>query len=284
MRALAFCSVLALGVGLTGAARADLKFPRVSPSARVSQSFGVTDVTVTYARPGVKGRPIWGALVPYDKVWRTGANDATAVEFSTDVMVQGQKLAAGRYSLHTIPNATEWTVIFNTVADQWGSYSYDEKSDALRVKVAPAQGPHTEWMSFAFTDVDNKGTKLELAWEKVRVVLNITADTDALVLKNIAENAGKLDDWRTPFRVADYAFNNNVAVPDVYRWLDRSIAIKETFSNVALKARMLAKDGKNKDALTEGAKAVALGKAAKESPADVEALEKQMATWKAAKK
>jgi hypothetical protein len=284
MRALAFCSVLALGVGFHGVAHADLKLPRASPSARVFQSFGVTDVTVTYARPGVKGRPIWGALVPYDKVWRTGANDATVVEFSTDVMVQGQKLAAGRYSLHTIPNATEWTVIFNTVAEQWGSYGYDEKNDALRVKVAPAEGPHTEWMSFAFTDAQNKSAKLELAWEKVRVVLNITADTDALVLKSIAENAGKLDDWRAPFRVADYAFTNNVTVPDVTKWLDRSIAIKENFYNVALKARMLAKDGKNKDALAEGAKAVKLGKAAKENPADIEALEKQMATWKAGKK
>src|SRR5437773_12011574 len=106
--------------------------PRVSQHAVFKQTVGLTDVTIDYSRPAVKGRQIWGALVPYDKVWRTGANEATIISFSDDVTVNGQPLPKGSYSFHTIPGKDEWTLIFNKVDKQWGSFSYDEKQDALR--------------------------------------------------------------------------------------------------------------------------------------------------------
>jgi len=128
---------------------AQLKTPRPSLHSALTQTVGLTDVTITYSRPGVKGRKIWGGLVPYGQVWRTGANEATTISFSDDVTINGKDLPKGSYSLHTIPGADEWTLIFNKVADQWGSYSYDEKQDALRVtaKPRPSLEKH-EWLTF----------------------------------------------------------------------------------------------------------------------------------------
>lgn len=147
--------------------------PNASQKASVTQTIGVTDVTINYFRPGVKGRKVWGdataelnakgeatldngntraadaPMVPYGHVWRTGANDATQFIITDDVMINGQPLAAGAYSLHTIPGKTEWTVVFNSVANQWGSFSYDAKKDTLRVKAKPQSSPHSqEWMLF----------------------------------------------------------------------------------------------------------------------------------------
>ncbi|MEO8036412.1 MAG: DUF2911 domain-containing protein, partial [Acidobacteriota bacterium] len=125
-----------------------LKLPRVSPNAELKQTVGLTDITITYSRPGVKGRAIWGAIVPWDQVWRTGANDATTIAFSDDVVVGGTKVPAGKYSLHTIPSQSEWTIILNNTANQWGSFSYDPAKDAVRIKVTPEKAEFREWMSF----------------------------------------------------------------------------------------------------------------------------------------
>ncbi len=122
--------------------------PRVSPKASLKQTVGLTDITITYSRPGVKGRKIWGGLVPYGKVWRTGANEATTFEVSDDVTIDGKPLPKGIYSLHTIPGPDQWTIIFNKVANQWGSFNYDESKDALRVTAVPQKAPFTEWMAF----------------------------------------------------------------------------------------------------------------------------------------
>ena len=154
-------------------AQAEKKEPRLSPNASVSQTIGLTDVAVTYCRPGVKGRVIWGDLVPYDKVWRTGANEATTFSCSDDVMIEGQKLAKGKYSLHTIPTATTWTVIFNKVAEQWGSYSYKQDEDALRVTVTPREGAFQERLCFTFENLADASAQLVLSWEKLQVPIKI---------------------------------------------------------------------------------------------------------------
>jgi hypothetical protein len=146
---------------------------RLSPNASVSQTIGLTDVAITYCRPGVKGRVIWGELVPYDKVWRTGANEATTISFSNDVLIEGQKLPKGKYSLHTIPTATTWTVIFNKVADQWGSYSYKQEEDALRVTVTPRDGDFQERMLFTFDKLTDNSAEIVLSWEKLQVPIKI---------------------------------------------------------------------------------------------------------------
>lgn len=270
-------------MSLTGAAgAADLALPRPSQKAQVMQTVGITDVTITYSRPGVKGREIWGGLVPYDKVWRTGANEATTIVFSTDVKINGQPLAAGTYSLHTIPTKGEWTVIFNTKAEQWGSYAYDEKSDALRVKVKPQAHEFTEWMQFSLPDIAVEKATVALDWEKLRVPFEIQVNTVEYALANAraAMAAVAPDDHQTPFRSASFAFQNNVAPDEARQWIDKSISIKETWLNLRLKADMLAKEGKTAEAIGFAERAIAKGKA-DAPPDEVTKIEKQVAEWKA---
>jgi hypothetical protein len=249
------------------------------------QTVGLTDVTITYSRPGVKGRVIWGELVPYDKVWRTGANEATSITFSTDVKVNGQPLAAGTYSFHTIPTKSDWTVIFNKKADQWGSYSYDEKEDALRVQVKTQPHEMTEWMEFSLPDIAVDKATVALDWEKLRVPFEIQVDTieHALASARAAMASLAADDYQTAFRCASFAFQNDVAPDEARQWIDKSISIKETWLNLRVKADMMAKEGKTSDAIQFGEKAIAVGKT--DAPADELAkIEKQIAEWKKAKK
>ncbi len=264
---------------------ADLKLPRPSQKAQVMQTVGLTDVTINYSRPGVKGRTIWGDLVPYDKVWRTGANEATVITFSTDVKVNGQPLPAGTYSFHTIPTKSEWTVIFNKKADQWGSYSYDEKEDALRVKVKAQPHEFTEWMEFSLPDIAVDKATVALDWEKLRVPFEIEVATidHALANARAAMAALAADDNQTAYRCAAFAFQNNVAPDEARQWIDKSISIKETWLNLRLKADMLAKAGDTAGAIQFGEKAIAVGKT--DAPADeIAKIEKQVAEWKKTKK
>lgn len=260
---------------------AQLNLPRVSQKATVTQTVGLTDITVSYSRPGVKGRTVWGDLVPYDKVWRTGANEATKITVSDDVMINGQKLAAGSYALATIPGKDEWTVVFNTQADLWGAYEYDEKKDALRVKVKPQAGPMQEWMQISFPEVTPNSATMALAWDKVVVPVKIDVDVNAKALASInaALAAAKADDWRTPLRSADFAFNNGIAQKESWGWVEQSLKVQENFYNLSLKAKMLAKDGKKADAIKTAEKAIEVGKKAT-PPADTAPTERLLAEWK----
>jgi predicted S18 family serine protease len=268
---------------LAPAAYAQLKLPRVSQKASVSQTVGLTDVTITYSRPGVKGRVIWGGLVPYDEVWRTGANEATAITFSQDVTINGKPLPAGTYSLHTIPRKTAWTLIFNKKADQWGSYEYDASQDALRIEVQPVTGPDREWMEFSFADVQRDSATVELAWEKLRVPFRIETQTTKQALANIRQAlAGEVKEWNVPYSAASFAFNANLDNrAEMMRWIDQSLSLKETFWNLRLKAAMLEKEGQKKDAIAVAEKAVTIGKANKDNESEVARTEKQVAEWKA---
>jgi hypothetical protein len=278
-------AVVAAAVLADVSSAADLQLPRPSQKAQVMQTVGLTDVTITYSRPGVKGRVIWGGLVPYDKVWRTGANEATAITFSTDVKVNGQPLPAGTYSIHTIPTKGDWTVIFNKQADQWGSYSYDEKEDALRVQVKAQPHEFTEWMEFSLPDIAVDKATVALDWEKLRVPFEIQVETveHALASARAAMASLAADDQQTAYRCASFAFENNVAPDEARQWIDKSISIKETWLNLRLKANMLAKEGKTAEAIQFGEKAIAVGKT--DAPADeIAKIEKQVAEWKNAKK
>lgn len=146
---------------------------RLSPKAEVMQQVGLTDVKISYGRPGVKDRTIWGKLVPYDAVWRAGANEATKITFSTDVVIEGKKLKKGSYSFFTIPGKKEWTIIFNKVADQWGAFEYNESQDALRVKVKTEKGNWQEWLAYTITKVNDTSAIIRLEWEKLRVPFKV---------------------------------------------------------------------------------------------------------------
>ncbi len=178
--------VLAVGFAVSSTAFAQEKKVRPSLHASVSQTIGVdTDITFDYSRPGVKGRTIWGELVPYGLApgnkysdekpfpWRAGANEKTTIAVSSDVLVDGKPLPAGKYSIHMIPSEKDWIVIFNKVSEGWGSYDYDEAEDALRVKVTPVEAPFEEWMRFGFDDLAGTSAVAFLQWEKLKVPFTI---------------------------------------------------------------------------------------------------------------
>lgn len=277
------CSLL-LAVLATAAieAQAQLKLPRPSPKATVVQTVGTTDVTIIYGRPSVKDRTIYGDLVPYDQVWRTGANEATIISFSDAVKINDQPLATGRYSLHTLPGKEEWTIIFNRVADQWGSYSYDVKQDALRVRVRPETAPKMEQLTIAFPVVNYDSAQVAIHWDTLRVPFTVTVDADqnALAGARTAIAAAKPDDWRTPLQAAAFAFERKLAPDEALAWVNKSIAVQEDYRNVSLKARIMQKRGDTAQARQLATRAITLGKAAKPQPADVSAMEKLLAELK----
>ena len=284
--------------------------PRPSQKASVMQTIGVTDVTITYSRPGVKGRKIWGdplptqtatgeatlddqnarpkdaPIVPWGHAWRTGANEATQFVVTDDVLINGQRLPAGSYSLHTIPTKDEFTIIFNSVANQWGSFRYDPAKDTLRVKVKPEWvSENKEWLEYWIDPVTDNTAQVNIRWEKVRVPFTVEVkDVKALAVQKAraAVGAAAPDDWNTPLQAANYAFSNpEKADPaEAARWLDQSIKAKETYQNLSRKARLLAGQGKTVEAISLGEKALVLAKAAK---ANTTALEKDLAEWKAKK-
>ncbi|MEO8233655.1 MAG: DUF2911 domain-containing protein [Ignavibacteriota bacterium] len=146
---------------------------RISPKAEVMQTVGFTDVRIVYSRPGVKGRTIWGKLVPYDAVWRAGANEATKITFSTDVTIEGKKLKKGAYSFFAILGKNDWTLIFNKVADQWGAFEYNESEDALRVKVKTENAVWQEWLSYTINRTSINSAVIRLEWEKIKVPFKV---------------------------------------------------------------------------------------------------------------
>lgn len=263
-----------------------LTLPRPSQKGTVEQRVGITDVKIVYSRPGVKNRVIWGELVPYDKVWRTGANEATTITFSADVKVNGHPLPAGTYSLHTIPTRGDWTVIFNRKAEQWGSYSYDDKEDALRIPVTPVAHEATEWMTFSFPVIGVDKATVALDWEKLRVPFELEFDTvnQCLTACRQAMAELKADDNGTAYRCAAFAFDNNVALDEAARWLDKAISIKPTWLAHRLKANMLAKNGDTAGAIEHAGKAIEVGKVDKAPDDELAKLEKLIVDWKAGKK
>jgi hypothetical protein len=294
------------------AAAAQVTLPRPSQKASVSQRIGVTDVTITYSRPAVKGRKIWGdplpgqitevkgeatlddqnkrpkdaPIVPWGHVWRTGANEATMFTVTDDVLINGQKLPAGSYSLHTIPNKDEWTIVFNGTANQWGSFDYDPAKDTLRVTAKPQWvDTNEEYLSYSFDPVTDDSAQINIRWEKVSVPFTVKVpDVNAVTISKLtkAVSEAKPDDWRTPYQAAQYALNNKNTADDAQgmAWLDQSIKAKETFQNLSAKSYFLYKAGKKDEAFALADQAIQRGKADK---VDTTAFEKRLADMKAGK-
>lgn len=260
----------------TNMAMAQFELPRISPKATVSQTIGITDVVVKYCRPGVKDRVIWGDLVPYEKIWRTGANEATTISFSTEVTVNDNSITKGEYSLFTIPSQKEWTVILNNNAGLIGTSGYEEKDDALRFKVKPQQAPFIERMMFYFENLEDHSANLVLHWEKLRIVFNIKADVNSLVMKAAKKSIG----WRTPFRAARYVLDNNLNTKDGRRWLEVSLVTERNYWNSSLEAMFLAKEGKKKQAIQTMEKALDMAKSLEQPPFNLEQMASLLAEWK----
>ena len=227
-----------------------LDLPQPSLEARVSQTVGITDLEVTYHRPAVNKRPVWGSLVPYGEVWRAGANEATTFTASTDVTVEGKPLAKGTYGLYMLPTEKEWTVIFSKEAGAWGTNYYKEE-DALRVTVTPqATAEHVERMLFTFDDPSNTEATVSLRWEKLRVPFKVTVDTPNLVVASLRHELRGLGGffWQPWNGAANYCVQNDVNLDEALTWADTSIEINENFTNTLTKARLLDKKGKAAEA------------------------------------
>ena len=223
-------------------ARAEsLDLPSVSQAAETKQRIALTDITITYHRPEVKGRKIWGALVPYGQVWRAGANENTTIEFSTPVSIEGKPIAAGKYGLHMIPNPDSWTVIFSKFSQAWGSYTYNQAEDALRVDVKPQPSEMEEAMEFSFEDVKPDSTVGTLKWEKLAVPFRISVDVPATVLASIKDQLrGQLQySWEPLYQAAQFCVSKNIDLEDGLKWAERSIQTEERFENLNVKADLL---------------------------------------------
>lgn len=251
----AFASALVLLAATTLSAQ--VQTPRPSPKATMTQTVGTTDITINYSRPGVKGRTIWGDLVPYDKVWRTGANEATTIAFSTDVTVEGQKLPKGSYSLHTVPGASQWTIIFNKVADQWGSYSYDQAQDALRVNVTPKKAEFREWLTFEIPDMTTDTANVVIRWADLAVPFKVDTASTARTMTQL--RSAMQPDWRTYYMAASFAFENKGAASDaeMNSWIDQSLKANQNIANLYLRARIAERAGNKADAVRYGEMAIA---------------------------
>ena len=296
-----------LAVWASAETLAQVRLPRPSQKASVMQTIGVTDVSITYSRPGVKGRKIWGdppagaaagtatlddarsrpadaVIVPYGHVWRAGANEATLFKVTDDVLVNGQPLPAGSYSLHAIPGRDEWTIIFNKDDGQWGSFTYDEKKDALRIKAKPvAAAESQEWLAYHIEPTGDNSARVNLRWEKLSVPFTVEVkDVPALTLAKAraAIAAAKPDDWQTPLQAANYVLNNKLDLALAMQWADQSIKARETFNNLNLKARILAAQGKTAEAVATGEKALQVGRAANANAQALANFEKTLAEWK----
>jgi Protein of unknown function (DUF2911) len=297
--------IVAYAAPNTSAQAPAVRAPRPSPKASVMQTIGVTDVAITYHRPGVKGRTIWGApwgpnaaseatldnqnqrpkdapIVPWGHVWRAGANEATMFAVTDDVLINGQKLAAGTYSLHAIPTKEEWTIIFNSDAGQWGSFTYDAKKDVLRVKAKPEWvADSQEWLAYSIPMVTPNTAKVVLRWEKVSVPFTVEVPSVTVVFRAKADAlmAANPTNEVLPLQTANY-YSSEKNYDEALKLVDRSIKIKETFRNLSAKANMLWSAGKKEEALAAADVAIAKGKADKVDTAN---FEKRVADMKAGK-
>ena len=266
-----------------GAARADLDLPRPSPFAKVSQVVGLTEIIVDYSSPGVKGRKIWGGLVPYDQMWRAGANTATKVTFSKDVTFAGKPVPAGTYAFFVIPGRSEWTVILNKKADQAGTgRDYKADQDLLRVQVKPKAAPFRERLAYEITDFSDDRATLSLEWEKLALPIPIGVGTASQAMANI--QAAIDGTWRTYANAARYMLENKKDYDAGLKYIDQSLALKEDWFNVWVKAQLVAAKGNTKEAVTLAERADQLGQ--KEGPgyfAQGE-VKKEIAEWSKKKK
>ncbi len=270
------CIMLMTGNYLTAQ---DFQTPRPSPDATVSQVVGITRITVDYSSPGVKGRPIWGDLVPYGKVWRTGANEVTSITFNTPVKVNGKKLDAGTYGIHMIPDKEEWEVIFSGDTKTDDPMDYDSSKDVLKIKVKPQENPFTERMTFTITDMDENSAMVNLLWEKLKLSFTVDSETQNLVL----ENARNLGAWSDLNSAAAYCLQNNINLDEGFRWIQASVLINENYWNQRVKAQYLAKMGKKDEAIAVMEKAIDLGAKMDTPPFDFDNMKKKLDEWKEAK-
>ncbi len=259
------------------AAAQALELPRLSPGAKVSQVVGLTEISVDYSSPAARGRAVFGGLVPYDKLWRTGANQATKITFSKDITVGGKPVPAGTYALFTIPAKQAWTVILNKNPNQGGTNDYKQELDLLRFPVKPATAPKRERLTFLFSNTSEDATSLDLEWAGVRVSIPIKAET----AKQVAAALKALDAMpgRPLIIAARYLLDAKKDYPRALRYVDSALALKEEWFGLWTKAQLLAAMGKKPAACPAAKSAQEAGAKAPYFPF-ADDVKKALAEWK----
>lgn len=234
--------------------------PRVSPHAVLTQSVGISEITIDYHRPLVNDRDVWATLVPDGAVWRAGANDNTTITFSDDVKVEGKELAAGTYGLHMIPGEGSWAVIFSNNSTSWGSFSYDEAEDALRVDVEAGAAPFTEQLRYQFDEVGADQATVALVWEKVRVPFLVEVDTNSLVLAKVRNDLRHLPGfgWQGWNSAAAYCLRTGINEEEALGWAERSVSMNENATNLITQSGLLAKLDRADEASEVEGRAIAM--------------------------
>ena len=229
---------------------AQVNLPRLSPKASVSQTIGYTNITIDYCRPGVKGRTIWGGLVPYNQVWRTGANEATTIQFTTDVTLDGNEVPAGKYSLFTIPTTDAWTVVLNKVDRQWGAFTYKQEDDLLRFTVKHVKGNFTERLQFSFSNLTDNSVDVLMNWENLQISFKAEVDLMNQVHAKVKEAiASKPDNWQVYAESANYAADNEMFLDEALQWADKAISLDGAYYPYFVKAKVLFQQNNFKEAL-----------------------------------
>ncbi|HJW28908.1 MAG TPA: DUF2911 domain-containing protein [Saprospiraceae bacterium] len=258
-----FFTIMLTSVSFTMAQ--DVMLPRKSPKASCSYTIGLTDVKVTYGAPAVNGRVIWGGLVPYNQIWRAGANEATTVEFSTDVNVEGQALKAGKYALFLIPGEKEWTVIFNKNADQWGAYNYKQEDDAIRVTVEPKMNEASqERLTYAINDMKMDMGYIKLAWEKMRLYIRFKTDVVQQAMNNIFNVLDTIPEqrkWMVYTQGAEFLMEADANLDQALDWAKKSTDRWNSSWNWYVLGEIQAKKGDMAAAVASGEKSIEFGMA-----------------------
>jgi tetratricopeptide (TPR) repeat protein len=245
LRGFLFCLLVAAvsGIlpGVTSAQSFVLDLPLGSQRAEVSQRIGITDVTIDYHRPLVNDRKIWGALVPYGKVWRAGANENTTITFSDPVLIEGKPLDKGTYGLHMIPNADEWTIIFSKNSTSWGSFTYDPAEDALRVTVKPKSADMHNALTYDFDQLQPDSAVVELEWEKIAAPFKVSVDVHEVVQASLKKQLRNLAQytWMSGDDAANYLLAEKIALDQALTYVNASIQNEDRFENELTKSKIL---------------------------------------------
>jgi len=235
-----------------------LNLPRASQHATVMQRIGITDITINYHRPMANGREVWGKLVPYGQLWRAGANENTTITFTDPVTIEGQPLERGTYGLHMIPGQDQWTVIFSKDAAAWGSFSYKQENDALRVNVKPQATDLHDALAYDFDNVKPDSTVVTMSWDKVAVPFKVQVNVNELVTASIHRQLYGLNQyyWEGWDDAAGYFLANKINLDEALKYEDRSIQNEERYENLMSKSKILAAMGRRQDAEAVRSKAL----------------------------
>jgi tetratricopeptide (TPR) repeat protein len=263
LRGFLFCLLAVISVATSRVSSAQsfvLDLPLQSQRAEISQTIGITDITINYHRPLANDRRVWGALVPYGKVWRAGANENTTITFSDPVLIEGKPLDKGTYGLHVIPSADEWTFIFSKNSTSWGSFTYDQAEDALRVTVKPKTADMHNALTYDFDQLQPDSAVIELQWEKIAAAFKVSVDVHDVVQASLKKQLRNLSGytWMSWDDAANYLLAEKIALDNALAYANKSIENEDRYENELTKSKVLAALNRKDEAATAQKKALDL--------------------------